>query len=80
MSDFWTVDPDATDADAPDGAAHIIDAAMAMGDGIVGLDPAKTKWEWQSIVNGAVAESGICEDGEPAYLDHWAEYIVLRQL
>ena len=29
MSDFWTVDPDATDADAPDGAACIVDAAMA---------------------------------------------------
>ena len=83
--DKWSVNykmknPDATDADAPGGAARIVDAAMAMGDGIVGLDPAKTKWEWQSIVNGAVAESGICEDGEPAYLDHWAEYIVLRQL
>ena len=29
MSDFWTVDPDATDADAPDGAARIVDAAVA---------------------------------------------------
>jgi len=29
MSDFWTVDPDATDADAPDGVARIVDAAVA---------------------------------------------------
>ena len=29
MTDFWAVDPDATDADVPDGAARIVDAAMA---------------------------------------------------
>jgi len=29
VTDFWTVDPDATDADVPDGVARIIDAAVA---------------------------------------------------
>ena len=29
MSAFWTVDPDATDADVPDGAARIVDATVA---------------------------------------------------
>ena len=29
MSAFWTVDPDATDADVPDGVARIVDAAVA---------------------------------------------------
>jgi len=29
VTDFWTVDPDATDADAPDGMARIVDAAVA---------------------------------------------------
>ena len=29
MSASWAVDPDATDADAPDGTARIVDAAVA---------------------------------------------------
>ena len=34
MTDFWAVDPDATDADAPDGAAYIVDAAIAQDSNI----------------------------------------------